>query len=82
MTNGTIQRTIGAGINADGQLLDEWIVDWLKEMELPVRLRDIGVTREQLPGVALAAAGNSVVRSNPRPIRSADDVMEILELAW
>lgn len=82
VTNGTIQRAIGAGINADGQLLDEWIVDWLKEMELPVRLRDIGVTREQLPGVALAAAGNSVVRSNPRPIRSADDVMEILELAW
>ena len=37
---------------------------------------------EQLPAIAAAAARNFWVRANPQPIRSAEDVMRLLEAAW
>ncbi len=49
---------------------------------LPTSLRAVGVTIEQLPDIAQRAAQHPVVRNNPRKIDGADDVMEILELAW
>lgn len=49
---------------------------------LPISLRDVGVTKEQLPDIARRAAKHPVVRNNPRKINGASDVMEILELAW
>jgi len=49
---------------------------------LPTSLRDVNVTEEQLPDIAERAAKHPVVRSNPRIINDASDVMEILALAW
>lgn len=49
---------------------------------LPTSLQDVGVTIEQLPGIAQRAAQHPVVRTNPRKITGANEVMEILELAW
>jgi len=48
----------------------------------PTTLRVVGVTREQLPKIAEAAMRNMWVRTNPQPIRSPEDVMQILEAAW
>ena len=45
-------------------------------------LRGVGVTREQLPKIAEAAIRNLSVRTDPQPIRSPEDVMQILEAAW
>jgi maleylacetate reductase len=45
-------------------------------------LRAVGGKREQLPEIAAAAMNNIWVRTNPRPIRSPDDVMQLLEAAW
>jgi|TARA_B110000263_G_C15219968_1_gene469417 alcohol dehydrogenase class IV len=49
---------------------------------LPTSLRDVDVSLEQLPSIAQRAAKHPVVRNNPRKINDANDVMEILELAW
>lgn len=49
---------------------------------LPSRLRDLGVDRADLPFVADAALRDPIVATNPRPIRSAADVMAVLDAAW
>jgi len=48
----------------------------------PSTLREAGVKREQLAAVAAASMKNRWVLSNPRPIRSEQDVMRLLEAAW
>jgi alcohol dehydrogenase class IV len=58
------------------------VQDLVGELGLPTRLRDVEVEREMLPAVAEAALGNIWVRTNPRPIESPAQVMEILEGAW
>jgi alcohol dehydrogenase class IV len=49
---------------------------------IPERLRDLGVTREQLPLFAEKALGiKRILRVNPRPV-SAEEVLGIFEEAW
>ena len=48
----------------------------------PSTLREAGVKREQLAAVAAASMKNRWVLSNPRPIRTEQDVMRLLEAAW
>ena len=49
----------------------------LQEMNLPRRLSELGVQREQLPAIVRDSAGNSM-RGNPRLV-SEDDLTRILE---
>jgi alcohol dehydrogenase class IV len=42
----------------------------------------VGVKREQLPVIAEASMKNLWVRTNPRPLRSPEEVMRLLEAAW
>ncbi len=48
----------------------------------PTTLRAVGVKREQLPAIAEASMKNLWVRTNPRPLRSPEEVMRLLEAAW
>lgn len=48
----------------------------------PTRLRDAGVKRDDFPAIAKGALGNMWVRTNPRPIKTEDDVLAILDKAW
>jgi maleylacetate reductase len=58
------------------------IAGLIAALKQPTTLRAVGVKREQLPKIAEAAMHNLWVRTNPQPIRSADDVMQLLEAAW
>lgn len=58
------------------------VAELIESLELPTRLRDVGVTREQFRQVAQGAMDNIWVRTNPRPVEKVDDVLEILESAW
>lgn len=51
-------------------------------LEIATRLRDVGVAREALPGLAEVAAEDWFVRTNPRPVRGAADLLQVLEEAW
>ncbi|HDZ10165.1 iron-containing alcohol dehydrogenase [Pseudohongiella sp.] len=77
-----LQRDVGQALGAGGSSTAGFLRAWLQDLELPVSLREVGVKAGQLPAIATAAAQHNVVKSNPRAITSADDVMEILQLAW
>jgi alcohol dehydrogenase class IV len=56
--------------------------DLVAELGLPTRLSEVGVTRQMLPTIATTSLTNIFVRQNPRPIRDAEDIMQILEAAF
>ena len=58
------------------------VADLVAGLGLPTRLRDAGVRQDQFEAISRGAARNMWVKSNPRPIAGADDVMTLLEAAW
>jgi alcohol dehydrogenase class IV len=52
------------------------------QLGIPPRLRDLGVTRETLPELAAVSMQDWFVRDNPRPVRDASQLLEVLEQAW
>ena len=51
-------------------------------LDVPPRLRDVGVPREALPAIAATAMGDWFLRGNPRPVRDARELQDVLETAW
>jgi alcohol dehydrogenase class IV len=54
----------------------------VRSLGQPATLREAGVERSQLAAVAEASIGSRWVQSNPRPLRSAAEVLQLLEAAW
>jgi alcohol dehydrogenase class IV len=52
------------------------------KLGVPPRLRDVGVPREALPGIAERGIGDWFLRGNPRPVRDASELHQVLEEAW
>lgn len=52
----------------------------LESLQIPKRLRDLGVQREQIPALVAGSRGNSM-NGNPREISDAE-LTEILEVNW
>ncbi|MGA0602604.1 iron-containing alcohol dehydrogenase [Caulobacter sp. KR2-114] len=52
-----------------------------RRLGLPTRLSEVGVGPDAFQAIAEATLHDRGVRSNPRPITSAEDVVEILQLA-
>lgn len=78
-------RLAGAAKAADLAGADELIaaIEALTvRLGLPTRLRDVGVSADDLPGVAAHVLHDGSIATNPRPVTSADDAMEILTAAW
>jgi alcohol dehydrogenase class IV len=51
-------------------------------LQLPTRLRDVGVDRDALAATAEHVVADLSVASSPRPVSEAADVLPILEAAW
>ncbi|MCC2676780.1 MAG: iron-containing alcohol dehydrogenase, partial [Ramlibacter sp.] len=49
---------------------------------IPKRLRDVGVPQDALPAIAELAMGDWFLRGNPRPVREAAQLQEVLQDAW
>lgn len=64
---------------ADGAQL---VADWVEQMRLPRRLRDIGVREEQLPELARMAFDSRTVQNNPKPITDVAQIEELLRHVW
>lgn len=64
--------------------LVEAIERLIKDLGLPMylSLRDVGVPKEALPSIAEHAVKDFLLTSNPRPVNSASDLMEVLTAAW
>ncbi|MCU5781683.1 iron-containing alcohol dehydrogenase [Alcanivorax balearicus MACL04] len=54
----------------------------IERLGLPGRLRDLGIDRSCFDSVAQGAMGNLWVNTNPRAIRSREDILSILEAAY
>jgi len=76
------QEAINEALGGHRQTAAESVKSLVANLGLPTSLREVDVEREQLTTIAQRAAQHPVVRKNPREIKSAEDVMEILELAW
>lgn len=66
---------------SDAELAVERVRDLLDEIDIPARLRDVGVERAQFPAIVEESMPSGSLKHNPRPL-DAGDVRAILEAAW
>jgi maleylacetate reductase len=81
-TTAAKQRLIAEALGRPGVAAADAIAELIAALGQPTTLRAVGIKREQLAKIAEAAMHNIWVRNNPQPIRSPEDVMQILEAAW
>lgn len=77
------RESLGVDDRSDGLAADRFvahITDLCRELHIPERLREVGVTREQLPALVPASRGNSM-NGNPRQLNDAE-LTELLEVIW
>lgn len=79
--NGERQRAVAEKLRRPGARACEAMRDFVKSLGLPTRLADIGIGAERIPELARQYDGTGPISTNPRPVRGADDVAEILKLA-
>ena len=79
--NAERQRAVAAKLGRPGARPCEVIRDFVKSLGLPSRLGDIGIAADRLPEFARQYDGSGPISTNPRPVRGADDLVEILKLA-
>ena len=51
-------------------------------LDVPRRLRDVGVPHDALPEIATLGMADWFLRGNPRPVSAASELQQILEGAW
>ncbi len=54
---------------------------FIAALGLPVRLSQLGITADELPGLAARWTGDAPIATNPRPVTGAADVEAMLRLA-
>ncbi|HKA45199.1 MAG TPA: iron-containing alcohol dehydrogenase [Burkholderiales bacterium] len=79
--NAQRQRTVAEELGRPGSRACDAIRDFVKSLGLPGRLRDIGIGADRIAELARQYDGTGPIATNPRPVRGADDVAEILKLA-
>jgi alcohol dehydrogenase class IV len=73
---------ISAALGHPDQPAADLIEALIRGLGLPTRISELGVGRDRLAVIAEKSMGNPFVRSNPRPIQSPVQTLEILERAW
>ncbi|WJR78652.1 iron-containing alcohol dehydrogenase [Bradyrhizobium sp. NP1] len=75
------QRRIAEALGSPGIEASEAFAGFIARLGLPRRLSDVGVREDRFALIGNNAMLSIFTRSNPQPIRAADDVVEILKLA-
>ncbi len=78
----TRQQAIADAIGNSGECAASAVMSLIEDLDLPTSLQEVGVHANQLTTIAKRAILHPVVRKNPRPLETAEQVMEILQLAW
>jgi alcohol dehydrogenase class IV len=78
---GERQRDIATALGMPDASASDAVAALIADLGLPRRLGDVGVAAERIPELAAVAWRTPVVKSNPRPVRNAEDAAEILRLA-
>jgi alcohol dehydrogenase class IV len=69
------------GLAADDSVAT-WLLDLQRVAGVPMRLRDVGVAESSLDGIAQATLHERGLAVNPRPVKSAAQIREVLAAAW
>jgi maleylacetate reductase len=80
--NAERQKALSAAMGAPDRPAWELVKELIAGLRQPTTLRAVGMQREHLEEIARRALEYHPVKVNPRPIRTVEDVKEILELAW
>ncbi len=75
------QSLVAEAMGAPGRPAADLVAELVARLGLPLRLRDVGVGPERFPEIARQALLEPFVHANPRPVRGAEDIMEILQSA-
>ena len=76
------QARVSEALGRAGEAAADAVADLVARLGQPGTLRAVGIAENQLDTIAEGSLGNMMVRSNPRPIDSAAQVREILDMAW
>jgi maleylacetate reductase len=79
--NAERQRAVADKLGRPGARTCEVMRDFVKSLGLPTRLADIDIGADRIPELARQYNGTGPISTNPRPVRGADDLAEILRLA-
>jgi maleylacetate reductase len=80
--NGDRQAVIASSVGSPATPLADIVAALISRLGLPTRLRDAGVSEKVIAAVAEAAIHDPLLASNPRPIKSLTEVMQLLKQAW
>lgn len=58
------------------------VAEFVARLGLPRNLQDLKVDRSLLPKIAQSSLANPFVQANPRAMTTAEEAMQILEMAW
>jgi maleylacetate reductase len=72
----------GQTAEAAAEAAAQQVADWIGQMQLPRRLRELGVQEVQLPDLARMAFASRTVQNNPMPISDAEQIETLLRQAW
>ena len=79
--NAERQRAVAEKLGRPGGRSCDVMRDFVRSLGLPTRLGDVGISADQIPVLARQYDGTGPIATNPRPVRGADDLAEILKLA-
>lgn len=82
VVNGERQRALSEAMAAPDRPASALIAELVAALDQPGSLRAVGIARHDLDVIAERALAYPQLRINPRPVTTAAQVREILELAW
>ena len=80
--NGDRQREVAAAMGQSAKRASEVLDDFIRDLGMPRRLREVNVEEADLPRLAKNCMLDDWTYSNPRPISGPEEVMEILKAAY
>jgi len=80
--NAERQRALAGAMELPDRPAADLIAELVRTLDQPGSLRAVNIRREDFDDIATRALTYGPVQKNPRPIRTKEDVLEILELAW
>lgn len=79
--NAERQALVSAAMGHPGRAAGDVVEDFVRALGQPTRLSEVGIGRERFAEIAQHAMHDRYIHTNPRPMTSPDDVMQVLELA-
>jgi len=80
--NAARQTDVSAAFGGKGKAAGEVLRQFILDLGLPVRLREVGIAKDELPAIAASWDGTGPIATNPRQVSGKEDLLEIFRLAW